>query len=155
MGIEAFGLTMRFVERDACIHIREALSESSKIRFVGTDLDKTTELAEYTDGNHIIEFQISSGVECVLAIRFSLCSFPTIDAVFLQLVQKLLSIADAEVWLMTSALNQKDHYSPGDSSWLLAILPEEIEAMRKYWQGVFGTKQGVVRVKDTFNFAQK
>ena len=68
------------------------------------------------------------------------------------LIAHILSSFDAEVWLMTSALKEKANYAPGDAEWLKAALPSEIAAMRSSWQRMFGTKQGAVRVKDSFSF---
>ena len=114
-----------------------------------------TVTGEYTDGSHIIELQLSrdsANDKCTLAARFSLCSFDSIDPIFVDLVCNVLSSFDADVWLMTSALKQKDNYPPGESNWLRMTLPEEIKAMREYWQGLFGHKQGAVRVNDSFSF---
>jgi hypothetical protein len=87
-----------------------------------------------------------------VAARFSLCSYDSVDALFVEIVKHILSDHDAEVWLMTSALRQKDHYPPGELNWLASALPDEIKAMRQYWQNLFGKKQGTVRVDDSFSF---
>ena len=88
----------------------------------------------------------------MLAARFSLCSYDSIDDIFVEIVNHILSDRDAEVWLMTSALKEKNHYPPGELIWLASALPDEIKAMRQYWQSLFGKKQGPIRTKDSFSF---
>ncbi|SRR6266446_3376819 len=155
MGIEAFGVSMRFIQADAGPQLRRILADYSHIR-IG---DKETAAGygvtgEYDDGAHFIDLQLSEteGGNRTLAVRFSLCSYESIDQIFIDLISNILSSLDADVWLMTSALKQKGHYLPGDSKWLIAALPDEIIEMRAYWQKLFGTKQGAVRVKDSFAF---
>lgn len=146
---------MQFAQVGVFPRLLEFLENEWNLQFHADDLGGGALVAEYNDNSHVIEFQLSRYIEdngCTLAVRFSLCSFATIDSLFIDFVQSVLSRFDAEVWLMTSALKQKDHYPPGEVNWLVKLLPEEIEAMRKYWQRTFGTKQGVVRVKDSFAF---
>jgi len=68
--------------------------------------------------------------------------------IFVDFVANILSAFEAEVWLMTSVLKQKASYLRGDSQWLLVALPDEIVEMRRYWQNLFGARQGAVRVKE-------
>jgi hypothetical protein len=109
----------------------------------------------FNDESHIIDLQLRRAIaedKTTLSIRFSLCSYNTIDVIFIDIVRKVLSGFDAEVSLMNSALKQKTNYLPGDTEWLVAALPDEIIAMREYWQGLFGTKQGIVRADDSYYF---
>jgi hypothetical protein len=157
MGIEAFGVSMHFVEPGVYGHVRKTLESDKNVHlskeqklgefYVGT--------GEYFDESHVIEFQLSQEAgsdKCSLALRFSLCSYNSIDTIFTKIVEDVLSSAEADVWLMASSLKQKDNYPPGEAMWLIKLLPEEIAAMRNNWQNLFGTKQGVVRVKDSFSF---
>jgi hypothetical protein len=152
MGVEAFGVSMRFMQADARGGIKKLLASYPQINIAETGADSTR--GEYNDGAHVIEVQSreTEQRDFTLAIRFSLCSYDSIDSVFIDLIKNILSSFEAEVWLMTSAIKQKNNYLPGDSKWLLAALPDEISEMRHYWQNLFGTKQGVVRVKDSFSF---
>ncbi|HTI70832.1 MAG TPA: hypothetical protein VMF06_12760 [Candidatus Limnocylindria bacterium] len=109
---------------------------------------------EYNDGKHLIDIQVLQSISnqySTLAIRFSLCSYDSIDDIFIELVRDILSRWDAECWLMTSAIGQKNRYSPGDSQWLISALPDEIVEMRRYWQNMFGLKHGVVQTSDSFS----
>ena len=158
MGIEAFGVTMRFTELGVSMRLRELLANNPRIHLGGEDsaLGHMTSAGEYTDDRHFIDLQISREVasdRCTMAIRFSLCSYESIDAIFIDVVDNVLESFEADVWLMTSALKKKINYLPGDQSWLIAALPDEIASMRDYWQRSFGNKQGRVRVKDSFSFA--
>lgn len=157
MGVDIFGISMRFVESGVQAQVREILQGYAQIQLRGEGEAAGFECmtAEYNDGSHFIEFQLSREIandECTLAIRFSLCSYPSIDAIFVEIVKHVLSAHEATVWLMTSALRQKRHFPPGELEWLAAALPDEISAMRAYWQGLFGIRQGVVRVDDSFSF---
>jgi hypothetical protein len=158
MGVEAFGVSMRLVETGVSHRLKEVLTSHDHVRmYCGETVSGfETITGEYDDGTHFIDLQIRGVIassECSLAIRFSLCSYDSIDAIFIALVRDILSSWEAEVWLMTSALRQKNVYLPGDSAWLIAALPDEIVEMRIYWQKLFGSKQGAVRVKDSFLFA--
>jgi hypothetical protein len=157
MGIEAFGVSIQIVEPKAWEKLKDILDRYPNICMGNTEASDAFETVtgEYNDEPHFIEMQLSREVasdKCQLAVRFSLCSYGTIDNVFIELVSEILSSFEAEVWLMTSAVKQKTHYLPGDSGWLMNVLPDEIVEMRKYWQNLFGTKQGAVRVKDSFSF---
>jgi hypothetical protein len=158
MGIEAFGVSMRFTELGVYVRLRELLENHPRIN-IGNDASASgcvTAVGEYEDDKHVIDLQISREVasdRCTMAIRFSLCSYESIDAIFIDIVDDVLVSFEADVWLMTSALKQKTNYLPGDQSWLIAALPDEIASMRDYWQRSFGNKQGRVRVKDSFSFA--
>ncbi len=155
MGIEAFGVSMRFVQRGICRQLKHILATYPHAHIA--EMETTPGygiLGEYDDGANFIDIQIredASG-DCALAIRFSLCSYDSIDPIFIDIIEKVLGSFEADVWLMTSALKTKTNYLPGDQDWLLAALPEEIVAMREHWQRVFGNKQGHVRVKDSFSF---
>lgn len=157
MGVEAFGLSMRLIIPGDFDQVVEALASYDNIRM---NQSKTvagfeTVTGEYDDGSHLIDLQILRNVAdniCILSVRFSLCSYETIDPVFVNLVGNILSLFECDVWLMTSALKQKANYLPGDERWLVAALPDEIAEMRKYWQNLFGDKQGVVRVNNSFSF---
>src|SRR5437867_3279816 len=115
MGIEAFGVSMRFVQPGVYPRVRQLVSDLPEIR---TDKEQTssayeTITAEFHDGKHTIDLQISVEIPqdfCELAVRFSLCSYDTIDAVFIGLVRRILSLFESEVWLMNSALHLKDYY---------------------------------------------
>src|SRR5437660_2124926 len=155
MGVEAFGLSIRFVEPCIGSRLMSQLSAFPAIRMLekGTIFGYETTTGEYNDALHFIDIQISHELlsqESCASVRFSLCSYDTIDPIFLELVGQILVPLEAEVWLMTSALNQKNSYLPGDSNWLFAALPDEIVAMREHWQSLFGRKQGAVRVKESF-----
>ena len=155
MGVEAFGLTLQLIAPEPCGELKTLLEQYPHFcRWTEeTTAHGSIAAGEYNDGSHIIECQlIQEPATCSLAIRFSLCSFDSIDQAFIDLVKHVLSYYDAEVWLMTSAIQQKEHYPLGESIWLSATLPDEIIAMRKHWQKLFGAKQGVVRVKDSFSF---
>jgi hypothetical protein len=157
MGIEAFGVSIDFVESGIYEQVLTVLSAYRHVQMHREEHTTpfVTIPGEYNDESHIIELQLrrdTSQSTCTLAVRFSLCSYDTIDRIFIELVSKVLSSWDANVWLMTSALREKDHYPPGEANWLLTALPGEITAMRKYWQSRFGHKQGAVRVKDSFSF---
>ncbi len=157
MGIDLFGVTMHFVETGVYEPVKEILKGYSEIqlRDEETTVSYKSITGQYSDGNHFIDFQLANQIarnECTLAIRFSLCSYPSIDDVFIQIVGHILTSFEAEVWLMTSALKEKNNYPPGELSWLVSALPDEIKAMRRHWQSLFGTKQGTVRVEDSFSF---
>jgi hypothetical protein len=155
MGVETFGISMRFCEREAFDRLWRFLTTTPHIKLSKVDDEgQKSAVGEYSDGRHFIDIQLRAinPTECRLAIRFSLCSYCTIDSLFISLAKDLLSLSEAEVWLMTSALKQKAHYLPGDSQWLIAALPDEIVAMREHWQKLFGFKQGAVRTKDSFSF---
>jgi hypothetical protein len=157
MGIEAFGVSMRFVEPVNGERMMQALARCEYIRLCRqeTVLGFEITIGEYSDGDHYIDLQIlheTTSNECTLAVRFSLCSYESIDTIFIDLVESILSDFEADVWLMTSAIRQKANYLPGDSNWLIAALPDEIVEMRNYWQDLFGVKRGPVRVKDSFLF---
>jgi hypothetical protein len=157
MGIEAFGVSMQFNAAGIHQQVKQFLEDYQGVRLFDVQTSSSEEIitGEYSDGSHFIDLQLShddAGKRCTLAARFSLCSYNGIDAVFIDLIAHILSFFDAEVWLMTSALKEKANYAPGDAAWLKAALPSEIAAMRKYWQDMFGTKQGAVRVKDSFAF---
>jgi hypothetical protein len=157
MGVEAFGVSIEFTERRIIDQVLETLIASPEIRVIDQNsiAGFNTVTAEFHDGIHFIEFQVSEEIEtskCTAAIRFALCSFPSVDAIFLNIVKNLLQSFKGDVWLMTSAVKQKGRYSAGDDRWLIAALPREIEEMRKYWQKLFGPKQGAVRVRDSFTF---
>jgi hypothetical protein len=158
MGVEAFGISMQLVNRGEFRGILGFLSQYGNIRFQRTEADSyfETVVGEYSDGIHFIDLQIRHAVtsdQCDLAVRFSLCSYDTIDAIFIKLIGDVLAAWEAEAWLMTSAIKQKTNYLPGDARWLLAALPDEIVEMRRYWQNLFGTRQGAVRARDSFSFA--
>ncbi len=158
MGVEAFGLSMHFCEFGGAEHIRALLEEHPEVLFSKEQKHSQFAIAtgEYNDLVHIIEFQLLREIimaRCTLATRFSLCNYGTIDALFVKIVTEILSSFDADVWLMTSAIRQKSNYLAGDARWLLAAVPDEIAEMRAYWQNLFGTKQGPVRVKDSFLFS--
>ena len=157
MGAEAFGISMQFVELDVWACVTDILATYRQIRMGDRSVSGgyATVLGEYIDDAHIIELQLSHHIpsdKCTLAVRFSLCSFDSIDTIFIALISNILSSLDADVWLMSSAIKHKSNYLPGDSRWLIAALPDEIAQMRNYWQGLFGSKQGAVRVKDSFAF---
>jgi hypothetical protein len=157
MGVEAFGVSMRLIKPGVFDHVIETLTSYDNVRMdrANTVAGFETATGEYNDGTHLIDLQILRDLaenKCTLAVRFSLCSYETIDHIFVNLVGKILSLFEGDVWLMTSALKQKANYLPGDERWLIAALPDEISAMRQYWQNLFGDKQGAVRVKDSFTF---
>ena len=157
MGIEVFGVSLEILEPGVYPKLRMLLSDYSHTRIGDEELaaNYAVTYGEYKDKRHFIDIYISRDLannRCKMAIRFSLCSFESIDNILLDIVKLVLSSFDAEVWLMTSALNQKNYYLPGDQNWLIAALPDEIAAMRNYWQGLFGNKQGFVQVKDSFAF---
>jgi hypothetical protein len=157
MGIEAFGVSMHFVKPGVDELVREFLKSVPQIHMQNEERAASygTTIGEYRDDLHIIEFQLlrdlASGA-CKLAARFSLCSYGTIDPIFVELVGKVLSRFPAEVWLMTSAIKRKPSYAPDESGLLVAALPTEIGAMRTHWQNLFGGRQGVVRPDDSFSF---
>lgn len=156
MGIEAFGISMHFAEPGDWRKLMEILARNPTVRMATTGaLDAFEILGEYDDGTHFIDFQMvleNPGDTCVLAARFSLCSHESIDQIFIALIRDILSRFEAEVWLMTSAVKKKSHYPSSDSKLLIAELPNEIVAMRKYWQNLFGSKQGAVRSDNSFSF---
>jgi hypothetical protein len=155
MGIEAFGVSLRFAKLAVCDQIKNILASYPQIRFAENKRIPVDEIVgEYDDGTHFIDFQIREVADndCTLAIRFSLCSYDSIDSIFIDIMNNILSSFEADVWLMNSALKQKTNYLPGDQKWLIAALPDEIIAMRNHWQQLFGKKQGRVRVKDSFSF---
>ncbi len=157
MGIEAFGVSMHIVELKAWQKLNDLLAEYPSMRIKSTEAVGAFEtvFGEYGDGAHFMDVQISREIakdKCVLAIRFSLCSYESIDQIFIDLVKHVLASFEAQVWLMASAVQQKGDYLPGDSRWLIAALPDEIIEMRKYWRGLFGDKQGAVRPEDSFAF---
>ena len=157
MGVEAFGVSMRLVKSGVFDKLSESLASldnvhlNQKAAVAGFETVK----GEFNDGTHVIDLQILRNLNddiCTLTARFSLCSYETIDCMFIELVSNMLSLFEADVSLMTSALKQKANYIPGDEKWLVAALPDEIIAMREHWQHSFGDKQGCVRVKDSFSF---
>src|SRR6266498_5679193 len=157
MGVDIFGISMRFVESGVQAQVREILRDFRHIQLRDEVEAAGFECmaADYNDASHFIELRLSREVandECTLAVRFSLCSYPSIDPIFVEIVRHILSIHEADVWLMTSALKEKNHYPPGELNWLVSALPDEIKAMREYWQSLFGKKQGSVRVADSFSF---
>jgi hypothetical protein len=157
MGIEAFGISMRLIEPGIFDRVAEKLASFDYVRMnkAETAVGFQTTIGEYNDGTHLIELQILREIstdKSTLAVRFSLCSYETIDSIFIMFANNILSLFEAEVWLMTSALKLKANYLPGDEKWLIAALPDEISAMRQQWQQSFGNKQGFVRVKDSFSF---
>ena len=157
MGVEAFGVSMHFVKPRVQGSIRELLESCAKIRMRDEErsADCAVAVGEYFDDLHLIEFQLLCDLAtgtCKLSARISLCSYGTIDSIFVGLVSKILLASPAEVWLMTSALQQKPNYAPSEAGMLLTALPKEIEAMRAHWQALFGKKQGVVRPDDSFSF---
>jgi hypothetical protein len=157
MGVEVFGVSMRLIKPDVFDRVNVTLATFENVHMTQPETVAGFETikGEYNDGVHLISLQLFREVydaKCTLAARFSLCSYKTIDPIFVNLVNQMLSSFDAEVWLMTSALKQKANYLPGDTKWLLAALPDEIVAMREYWQQLFGKKQGCVRVEDSFSF---
>jgi len=157
MGMEAFGVSMQIVQPIAWQKLRGILARYPNTCLEDPEISSAFEtvVGEYDDGRHIIDIQLSREItsdKCTLAMRFSLCSYETIDNIFVELVNSVLFSFEAEVWLMTSAVREKASYLPGDSTWLIGALPGEIVEMRNYWQNFFGTKQGAVRVKDSFSF---
>lgn len=157
MGVEAFGISLKFVETGIYECVKRTLEDYPGMSLQTGEMtpDYKSITGEYGDGSHFIESQLTNQNrrnECTLAVRFSLCSYQSIDEIFIQIIKDFLSSNDAEAWLMTSALKQKDHYPPGESTWLISALPDEIRAMREHWQSLFGGKQGAVRVKDSFSF---
>jgi len=157
MGIEAFGVSMQIVELGVFQEIKSILTGYPYIRMGSVEItpDYETILGEYSDSTHFIDLQLSREITsdiCTVAVRFSLCSYESIDSIFIDLVNNILSSFEADVWLMTSAIRRKDNFLPGDSKSLIVALPNEIREMRKYWQNRFGTKQGTVRSDDSFSF---
>ena len=156
MGVEVFGVSLRFSEPGGCARLRRILAHYPQITRAdkGSVPGDAVTTWEYDDGAHFIDLQMReiASDEFSLAARYSLCSDSSIDAIFIGFLGNILSSFEADVWLMSSALKQKPHYLPGDSGWLIAALPDEIIEMRKYWQGLFGSKQGVVRVNNSFSF---
>jgi hypothetical protein len=158
MGIEAFGVSIKFTEPGIHSRIEEALASRPQFRVLTrkSSTDYRIVEGEYADGMHYIDFQLYSEVaskQCTLAVRFSPCSYDGIGPIFIEIVKDMLVSFEGGAWLMTSAHKQKAYYLPGDQDWLIAALPDEIAAMRKYWQRSFGNKQGCVRAKDSFSFA--
>lgn len=146
---------MHFVQVGACNRIKKILASRPHVKFACNHSGSSSAMTgDYADEFHIIEFQLREikPTSCTLSIRFSLCSYGTIDSIFISIVADILSELEADVWLMTSAIKQKSNYLPGDSRWLIAALPDEIAEMRKFWQNTFGTKQGAVRVSESFTF---
>lgn len=157
MGIEAFGVSIKFVKSGVYRQVTNILQDYPDVHLGNniSDSGYTTVTGEYADGLHFIDLQLSQANtdnKCTLAVRFSLCSYESIDRIFTEIVSNALSSLEAEVWLMTSALKQKANYLPGDERWLASVLPDEIAAMREHWQRSFGKKQGCVRVEDSFSF---
>jgi hypothetical protein len=157
MGVEAFGVSLHFVKPGVEELILNCLKTIPQLAM--QDEQRTasygTTTGEYCDGSHIIEVQLFRDLgagDCKLAARFSLCSYETIDRIFVGLVQRVLSLFPAEVWLMTSATKNRARYAPEELGVVVAALPEEISAMRAHWQNLFGGKQGVVRPDDSFSF---
>src|SRR5438552_2584326 len=109
MGIETFGISIRFIEPGISPELIKVLSDFPEVH---CDKWQTVGaydvlIGEYNDGCHCVDFQLSverRDEACILALRFSLCSYNGIDAVFLDLTRCFLTSFDAEVWLMTSAL---------------------------------------------------
>lgn len=148
---------MRFTSPGVCGQVHNLLVGHPNFRWEQQRVEGgyTTILGEYGDGLHFIELQLTRETatdRCSLAARFSLCSYNSIDSIFIELVSSVLASFEADVWLMTSAVKMKTNYLPGDTHWLVSSLPEEIAAMRAYWQNLFGAKQGAVRVNDSFSF---
>lgn len=154
MGLEVFGLTMHFVGTQSFDEMQMYLEKWLRIQLQSPkNISGRTGTGDYDDGKHVIEFQLSQNEDhCTLAVRFSLCSYDSIDEPFVEVVKHILTDHEAEVWLMTSALREKNSYPPGELNWLVSALPDEIRAMRQSWQSLFGKKQGKVRVKDSFSF---
>lgn len=157
MGVEAFGVSINFIQPGVYGQIYSFFQNRSKIHLRDEEKDSShsSQTGEYKDDSHFIDLQLSrilTNKKCTLAIRFSLCSYDTIDPIFITLASDIISSFEAETWLMTSELKQKTNYFPGDEKWLVSALPEEIFAMRQHWQKLFGSKQGSVRVKDSFSF---
>jgi hypothetical protein len=157
MGVEAFGVSLNFVQSGVYEQVYSFLQNRPQIHLRDEEKNSSQSgrTGEYRDDSHFIDLQLSripTTNKCTLAIRFSLCSYETIDPIFITLVSDIISSYEAETWLMTSELKQKTNYLPGDEKWLISALPEEISAMRRHWQKLFGSTQGSVRVKDSFSF---
>src|SRR2546425_659101 len=106
MGIEAFGISMRFSESGACERLKEHLSDYPQISLGAMESVSgyDTIIGEFADGVHSIDLQLSREIateQTTLALRFSLCSYDTIDAIFINLVSGIMRILECEVWLMT------------------------------------------------------
>jgi hypothetical protein len=157
MGIEAFGVSMRLVGPPTHRLVRNYLETDPQIHFDQEDRTASygAMVGKFFDGHHIIELQILREIatgNCTLSARFSLCSYDSIDPVFVGLVGRVLSEFPAEVSLMTSILKERPSYGAEESQALLAALPMEIASMRAYWQNLFGNKQGIVSPDDSFSF---
>jgi hypothetical protein len=157
MGVEAFGISIKFLECRIYTQLQQALKIYPQVHCLHNETTAAYNIftAEYEDGKHFIDFQILHEIathKCSLTMRFSLCSHDSIDSIFIEITNEILSLFEGHVSLMTSALKYKSDYFPGDQKWLLAALPDEIIEMRKYWQNLFGTKRGAVRVKESFLF---
>ncbi len=128
MGIEAFGVSMNFVHPKVYENVKLFLRDYPQVHLEDEKGDGAyhTVTGEYSDGLHFIGLQLSRANvddKCILAARFSLCSYGSVDAIFINFVSSVLSSFEAEVWLMTSVLKQKSNYLPGDTRWLVEADP--------------------------------
>ena len=153
MGVETFGVSLKF-ESEKFGDIHDCLISHSGLSKIKSDTSSPDGWQYiYEDSKHIVECQLTrDGGVCDCSIRFSLCSFESIDEVFIEVVTSVVELHPSVIWLMSSVNHTHDRFDGEDSDLLLKMLPGEIGDMRKHWQKMFGTKQGKVLVAGSYQF---
>lgn len=94
MGCEDFQVMLKSRIVKKVSEVRQFLAKHPNIAMLG---DLTY---EYSDGEHVVEFELRASEKLELSIRFALCNPASVDSVFIALVEEISDRFDLNVQVM-------------------------------------------------------